>query len=111
MAFSDYSTTPASNTTIGGLSIGENTTSPATMNNAVRQLMADGRALSDTVAAINLANYAQLNAPAFTGQPTYSGRGAFLHHNNSANSSGRIFIQASGGAAPSMSNGDWLAEY
>lgn len=109
MAFSDYSTTPASNTTIGGINIAEGC--PAgNINGAFRQLMADAKAEHD--AQPSLADYVEKDGSVpFTGQPTYSGRGAFLHHNNSANSSGRIFVQASGGSAPSMSNGDWLAEY
>lgn len=110
MSFDSYSLTPGSNTTIAGTNIAEGC-SPAGLNEAVRQLMADGKELSDDVAAIDLSAYAILNAPAFTGQPTYSGRGALLHHNNAANTSGRIFIQASGSAAPSMSNGDILLEY
>lgn len=110
MSFGSYSTTPASNTTIGGVNIAENC-SPANVNDAIRQLMADGRSLFDTVDAIDLSAKASLDAPAFTGQPTYSGRGAFIHHNNSANASGRIFIQASGGSLPTMANGDILLEY
>lgn len=73
--------------------------------------MSDGRALYDQVNAINLASYAPLASPAFTGTPTVSTKGAILHHNNSANSSGRIFVQASGSAAPTMANGDLLAEW
>lgn len=111
MSFASYSLTPASNTTIAGQSIAEGTTNPGTVNLAIRQLMSDGRSLYDTVNALNLSGYAPLAAPVFTGQPTYSGRGAFMHHNNSGNLSGRIFVQASGGSTPSMSNGDILAEY
>ena len=111
MAFASYSLTPASNLTIAGASIAENSTSPGTLNLAVRQLMSDGRELFDLVDAIDLSGYALLAGPAFTAQPTYSGRGAFLHHNNSANASGRIFIQATGSPAPSMSNGDILLTY
>jgi hypothetical protein len=40
MAVADYSTTPGANTTISGINIGENC-SPAGINNAIRQLMAD----------------------------------------------------------------------
>lgn len=40
MAVTDYSTTPGSNTAISGINIGENC-SPANVNNAIRQLMAD----------------------------------------------------------------------
>lgn len=49
MAFSDYSTDPDSNTTIGGYGCGENSTSPASVNNILRQLAADGKALADIV--------------------------------------------------------------
>jgi hypothetical protein len=46
MAVSDYSTTPASNTTISGVNIGEGC-SPAGLNNAIRQMMADIRVLAN----------------------------------------------------------------
>jgi hypothetical protein len=38
---SSYSSTPASNTTLAGLSIADGSTLPSTVNNALRQLMAD----------------------------------------------------------------------
>ena len=108
MSFRDYSTTPGSNTTIAGINIAENC-NPNGINNAIRQVMADGRDLADDVDAIDISGKANLNAPVFTGQPTYTGRGAFIHHSNAANASGRIFVQASGAATPTMSNGDILA--
>lgn len=111
MAFSSYSLTPASNLIIAGVSIAEGTTAPGSVNLAIRQLMADGKSLSDTVAAISLTGYAVLAGPVFTAVPTYSGRGAFLHHNNSANTSGRVYVQSSAAAVPTMANGDWLATY
>jgi hypothetical protein len=111
MSFASYDLTPGNNITLGGLSIASGTTSPASVNNCLQQLMADGKELADDVAAISLVGYATLAGPVFTAVPTYTGRGAFLHHNNAANTSGRVFIQASGGAAPSMSNGDILLEY
>lgn len=110
MPFQDYSTTPASNTSINGINIAEGCAS-GNVNNALRQLAADGRTLYNTVSAISVANYMPLAGGVFTGNPTYSGRGGYIHHNDSGNTSGRVFIQASGGAAPSMSNGDWLLEY
>lgn len=110
MSFSDYSLTPGSNGTIAGINIAEDC-SPAGLNNAIRQLMSDGKELSNTVSNIDLSAYAPLNAPVFIGQPTYSGRGAVMHHNNAANTSGRIFVQAEGASTPTMSNGDWLAVY
>lgn len=111
MSFASYSLTPAANITIGGQSIAEGTTAPGTLNLAIRQLMSDGRELYDTVNAINLAAYAPLSAPAFTGQPTYSGRGALLHMNNSANASGRVHIQSEAAALPTLANGDSVWTY
>ena len=111
MAFASYSLTPAQNLTLAGFSIAEGTTAPNSVNNCFRQIMADGKALSDQFAGLNLAGYAPLNAPVFTGQPTYQGRGAFLHHANGANGSGRIFILAEGDALPALINGDLLATY
>ncbi len=110
MSFADYSTNPALNVTIGGKNVAEGCP-PGNINDAIRQLAADGKTLNNTVLAIDLSDYATLAGPAFTAQPTYSGRGGFIHHNNSANASGRIFIQASGSPAPTMANGDILMEY
>lgn len=111
MAFASYSLTPAQNLTLGGFSIAEGTTSPSSVNNGFRQLMADGKALSDQVLAINLNSYAPLNAPVFTGQPTFQGRGGFLHHANGANGSGRAFWQAEGDALPALVNGDVIGTF
>lgn len=106
MSFSAYSLTPASNLTIAGVSIAEGTTAPGSINLALRQLMSDGRKLADDVAAISLTGYAVLAGPVFTAVPTYTGRGAFLHFNNAANASGRVYVQASAAALPTLSNGD-----
>lgn len=112
MSFSAYSITPAANLTIAGQSIAEGTTSPGTVNLAIRQLMADGRELYNLFDAIDLTSYATKDAAVFSGtQPIYTGRGAYLHNNNASSVSGRIFVQASGTAAPTMANGDWLLEY
>lgn len=109
MSFSSYSLTPANNLTLAGLSLAENGTSLASINNQLRQLMSDGKELSDTVAA--QASPTTLGAVTFTGDPTRQGRGALIHWNPTGQTSGRVFIQASGGSAPSMSNGDWLLEF
>lgn len=110
MAVSDYSTTPASNITISGINIAEGC-SPAGMNNAIRQMMADVRVFYDGVPSAS--TYMPKAAGTFSGtQPVYSGRGAYAHHNNPAYTSARIFVQASGGATPSgMIAGDILLEY
>lgn len=110
MGFRDYSLTPGSNTTIAGINIAEDC-SPAGINNAIRQVMADGRDLADDVDAIDISGKANIASPAFIGQPTVATRGAVVHHNNAANTSGRIFVQASGAAVPTMSNGDILATF
>lgn len=110
MSFSSYSLTPANNLTLAGLSLAENGTSLASINNQLRQLMSDGKELSDTVAA--QASPTTLGAITFTGQPTRSGKGAFLAWNSTGQTSGLLYIQASGGSAPGgMQNGDFLFEY
>lgn len=110
MAVTDWSTTPASNTAISGIDISENC-SPAGLNNAIRQIMADVKTFSATVP--DATTYMPKAAGTFSGtQPIFSGRGAYLHHNNSTFTSGRVFVQASGGSTPSgMVSGDILLEY
>lgn len=46
MAFSDYDATAGNNTSIAGINIAENC-SPANINNAIRQLMADAKAFAN----------------------------------------------------------------
>jgi hypothetical protein len=110
MAVSDYSSTPGSNNSISGINIAENC-SPANLNNAFRQLMADVRVFYDGVPST--ATLMPKAGGTFSGtQPIYTGRGAYLHHNNAAFTSGRIFMQATGGSTPSgMVAGDILLEY
>jgi hypothetical protein len=108
MAVTDWSTNPASNTAIDGINIAEGCP-PGNLNNAVRSMMANVRVMYNNLPST--ANFAPLNSPSFTGTPIYNGRGGLLHHNNPANSSGRIFVQQAGQATPAMANGDILAEY
>lgn len=110
MAVSDYSTTPASNTTISGINIAEGCP-PGNINNAFRQMMADVKGLQAEIPST--AGLMPTSAGTFTGtQPKYTGRGAYLHHNASANASGRIYIQAEGSANPSSpANGDMVFFY
>ena len=112
MSFASYSLTPSANLTIAGQSIAEGTTSPGTINLAIRQLMTDGRELADEIDDMDLSVYATKEAAVFSGtQPIYDGRGAFAHHNNPASASNREFVQPSGEAIPSMANGDKLFTY
>lgn len=110
MAVTDYSTTPASNTTISGINIAE-ACSPAGINNAIRQLMADVRVMYDGLP--DTSTLMPKAAGVFSGtQPTYTGRGAYLHHAASGNASGRVSILADGSANPSSpANGDIVFFY
>jgi len=109
MAVSDYSTTPGDNTAISGINIAEGWPA-ANANNAVRQLMADIRVMYDGLP--DTATLVTKTGGVFAGNPIFTGRGGYLYHNNAANTSGRVFVQASGGSTPSgMANGDWLLEY
>lgn len=108
MPFPDYSTTPSLNVTIGGVNVGENCP-PGNLNNAIRTLAADGKILANQVATITTGM--PVGGGTFTGDITRQGRGGYLHHNSGALASGRIFVQPTGGSAPAMSPGDWLAEY
>jgi hypothetical protein len=110
MAVTDYSATPASNVAISGINIAEGCPA-ANINNGFRQVMADVRVMYDNLPSV--AGYVTASAGTFSGtQPIYTGRGAYLHHNGSSFSSGRIFTQASGGSVPAgMLAGDLLFEY
>lgn len=109
MSVQDWSTDPNQNITIDGINIAE--LCPAgNMNNAVRHAMASVRVMYNGLPDTN--SFVTKTGAVFLSTPQYSGRGGFLHNNSPANTSGRIFIQPIGGAAPAgMANGDWLAEY
>lgn len=96
------------NVTIGGVSVAEGCP-PGNINNAIRQIAADGKEMANTVGAIPSA--LPLSGGTITGNITRSGKGVVPYWDSAAQTSGRIFIQASGGAAPSMSDGDTLYEY
>ena len=109
MAVSDYSTTPASNVTISGINIAEGCAA-GNINGAFRQLMADIRVMYNSQPV--LTDYVKKDGTvSMTAALIRSGSGAHLWHNNSSNTSGRVFVQATGGTIPSMSNGDILIEY
>ena len=112
MAFSSYSTTPSANTVVG-VSVAEGCP-PGNINDAIRQLAADGRALSDTVAAIpgTVTPLMPQAAGVFSGtQPIYASEGAVLHNQSSSNASGRVYFLPTGTALPSGANGDAVFFY
>jgi len=108
MAVSNWSTTAAQNTAINGINISEGCP-PANLNNAVRQIMADVRVAFDGIGSTS--GYVAKTGGVFTGNPTYQGRGGYLHNSDPASTGGRVTVQAMGGAAPAMVNGDLLFEY
>lgn len=99
MSFSSYSTTPGSNTSIGGLSTAEGCPA-ANLNNAIRQLAADGKELSDEVDALDVAGKMAKSGGAFTGQITRSGSGGYLYNAASTQSGGAVYVYATGTALP-----------
>lgn len=109
MAVSDWSTNPDLNTNIDGVSIAE-MCAAGNVNNMGRHIMASVRVMWDNLPTA--ATFVTKTGGVFTGNPTFSGRGGYLHNNDPANTGGRIFYQALGGAMPSgMANGDWWVEY
>lgn len=110
MAVQDWAASASANTSIDGINIGEGC--PAgNLNGMGRAIMASVRVMYDNMPST--ANLMPKAAGVFSGtQPTYSGRGCYLHHNSSSLASGRVFMQASGGATPSgMLPGDVLLEF
>jgi hypothetical protein len=111
MAFSDYSTTPSLNVSIGGISSAEGCPA-ANINNICRQLAADGRALYDTVAAIDISALMPKAGGVFTGQITRSGGGGYFYNANSAQGGGKVSFLANGSPNPSSpSEGDMAFFY
>ena len=105
MSYTTWSTTPSLNITIDGINIAENC-APANINNAIRSVMAGVAQLADDMPSV--AGLVPAAAAVFSGtQPIYTGRGAYLHHNDSANASGRVHLLPTGSANPaSPANGD-----
>lgn len=109
MAVSDYSTTPDNNITIGGTNIAE-MCAAGNLNNAIRQMMADVRVMYNGLPDISA--YVTKTGGVFSGtQPKYTGEGAFFHWADPALISGKCYVQAAGGTAPTMAEGDLLFEY
>lgn len=106
MAVSDWSANAALNTSVDGINIAEQCAA-GNMNAMGRAIMANVRVMYDNLPVVS--TLVTKTGGVFTGNPTFSGRGGYAHHNDPANTSGRIFIQATGGSAPSgMANGDFL---
>lgn len=109
MSFSDYSLTPSANLTLAGLSLAENSTALASYNNQMRQIMADGKELANTVAAIG--NPLLLTGGTVTGNIIRSGFGGHYYANDAANTSPRIYLLVDGSAAPTSPPNGSIAIY
>lgn len=111
MAFSDYSLTPDANLSIVGLNIAEGCAA-ANINNALRQIMADGKELANTVAAINVTTYMPKAGGGFTGTIYRSGAGGYLYHAGTAQATGPVYTQPSTTALPpSPAEGTVVLQY
>jgi len=109
MAFSDYSLTPSANTSIAGINIAENCPA-ANINNAIRQLAADGKLLNNVVNAITTG--LPLSGGTVTGAIFFSGAGAFRYNVDSTLISGRDYHLIEGSARPgSPAEGDRVFYY
>lgn len=98
MPFQDYSTNPDANGSIAGINIAENCP-PGNVNNALRQLAADGKALANQVGGGT--NSMPITGGAFKGPITREGAGAYLHHASGSYTDGRFHILAQGSPRPS----------
>jgi hypothetical protein len=105
--FADWSATASSNTTIAGINIAEGCP-PGNINNVIREIAAAAKTQDTNKADGTL--YVLKSASVLSTGAIMLGRGAAIHHNNAANASGKIIVQATG-AAPSMADGDILLEY
>jgi hypothetical protein len=97
--FSAFSTTASANVTLNGINIAENCAA-ANVNNALREILAEGKQLANTVAAINVSGYMPLAGGAFTGNITRSGAGGYWYHANSAQAAAPVYTQLSSVALP-----------
>lgn len=109
MAFSDYSLTPSANTSIAGTNVGE-FCAAGNVNDAIRQLMADGKLLNNTVTAITTG--LPLTGGTVTGAILFSGAGAYRYNVDSTLTSGRDYHLIEGSARPaSPAEGDRVFYY
>jgi hypothetical protein len=100
MSFSAYSLTASANVSINGVNIAEQCPA-ANVNDAIRQLMADGKELATTVASINVSSYMPLAGGAFSGNITRDTAGGFWYHANSAQAAAPVYTQIASAALPS----------
>ena len=110
MSFGNYSTTPASNVSCNGINIAENCPA-ANVNDVLRQLMADGRELYNTVSSISVSGYMPTTGGAFSGGIWQAGAGAYLFFASSALGRGAVYVQPLSQALPTPAEGIVVLQY
>ena len=98
----EFSLDPNANVTIGGINVAEDC-SPAGINNAIRYLAAVARSTLDQVQ--NAAGGMPVTGGTFTGDILRQGRGAYLHHANSARTGGMVDFLPEGSVRPTPAEG------
>lgn len=99
-AFETFSTTAASNTSVGGVSIAENCPA-ANINDAIRYILKEGKELNTLVAAISTSTLMPKSGGAFTGTIARNGAGGYWYHASSSQATGPVYTQAVATALPS----------
>lgn len=95
--FHTYATSASTNLSVGEVSVAEGCP-PGNLNDAIRELMVDGKMLADEVAAIDPGM--PESGGSFTGDILRQTRGGYLHHASGAFVDGRVFVQPEGSANP-----------
>ena len=96
--FSDWSTTPASNTSIAGINIDEGC-APGNVNNALREIMAAAKTFAN--GAVNGANYMPKSGGAFTGDISRNSAGGYWYFNSASLTGGKVYVQTAATSLPS----------
>lgn len=105
---SEFSTDPASNTTIGGKNVAENCP-PDGLNDVERYLAAAMRSLYDQVQG--LSGGMPLSGGSFTGDITRQGQGGYLHWASSSLGNAQAYALPEGSARPTPSEGMLVLYY
>lgn len=104
----EFSANPDSNTTIGGINIGEGC-SPAGINNVERYLAAAMRSLYDQVQGGSTSM--PVSGGAFTGAISRQGQGAFLNYASASSTNGQVYVLPAGSPRPAAAEGVMVFYY
>lgn len=103
----EFSTTPATNTTIGGVNVGEDC-APGGLNDAIRYLAAVAR---DTYDRVPAAGAFVPTTGGNVGPLIRQGQGAYLSHAGSAQTSGMVYFLPEGSPRPTAAEGTIVFYY